>query len=250
MKPSERERYARHLVLPQIGEAGQERLLGSRVLVMGLGGLGSPVGIYLTASGVGHLVLVDYDTVDLSNLQRQPIHTTASVGRDKVSSAADMIKAINPGVSVTAINQNLDDDALTEQVKLADAVVDCTDNFTTRFTLNRICVEQKTPLISGAVIRMEGQVTVFRPDHADSPCYRCLYQEMDEIGEACSQVGILAPVAGIIGAIEATETIKVLLGLGETLEGRLLVLDAATMEWRTLRLRKDPACPVCGDRQS
>jgi len=250
MKPSERERYARHLVLPQIGEAGQERLLGSRVLVMGLGGLGSPVGIYLTASGVGHLVLVDYDTVDLSNLQRQPIHTTASVGRDKVSSAADMIKAINPGVSVSAINQNLDDDALTEQVKLADAVVDCTDNFTTRFTLNRICVEQKTPLISGAVIRMEGQVTVFRPDHADSPCYRCLYQEMDEIGEACSQVGILAPVAGIIGAIEATETIKVLLGLGETLEGRLLVLDAATMEWRTLKLRKDPACPVCGDRQS
>jgi len=206
------------------------------------------VATYLAASGVGHLVLVDFDTVDLSNLQRQPIHTTASVGRDKVSSAADTIKAINPEIQVTAINQNLDDDALTEQIKLADAVVDCTDNFTTRFTLNRICVEQKTPLISGAVIRMEGQVTVFRPDHADSPCYRCLYQEMDEIGEACAQVGILAPVAGIIGAIEATETIKALLDLGETLEGRLLLLDAATMEWRTLKLRKDPACPVCGSR--
>jgi len=248
MKPSERERYARHLVLPQIGEAGQEKLLRSRVLVLGLGGLGSPVATYLAASGVGHLVLVDFDTVDLSNLQRQPIHTTASVGRDKVSSAADTIKAINPEIQLTAINQNLDDDALTEQVKLADAVVDCTDNFTTRFTLNRICVAQKTPLVSGAVIRMEGQVTVFRPDHPDSPCYRCLYQEVDEIGEACSQVGILAPVAGIIGAIEATETIKALLNLGEALEGRLLVFDAATMEWRTLKLRKDPACPVCGSR--
>jgi len=248
MKPSERERYARHLVLPQIGEAGQEKLLRSRVLVLGLGGLGSPVATYLAASGVGHLVIVDYDTVDLSNLQRQLIHTTASVGRDKVSSAADTIKAINPEIQVTTINQNLDDDALTEQITLADAVVDCTDNFTTRFTLNRICVEQNTPLVSGAVIRMEGQVTVFRPDHADSPCYRCLYQEMDEVGEACSQVGILAPVAGIIGTIEATETIKALLNLGETLEGRLLLLDAATMEWRTLKLRKDPACPVCGSR--
>ena len=245
MKPNERQRYARHLVLPQIGEAGQEKLLRSRVLIVGLGGLGSPVATYLAASGVGHLVLVDYDTVDLSNLQRQPIHTTGSVGRDKVSSAADTIKAINPDIEITTINQNLDDDALTGQIKLADTVVDCTDNFTTRFTLNRICVEQKTPLISGAVIRMEGQVTVFRADHADSPCYRCLYQEMDEIGEACAQVGILAPVAGIIGTIEATETIKVLLNLGETLEGRLLVLDAAAMEWRTLKLRKDPACPIC-----
>ena len=245
MKPNDRQRYARHLVLPQIGEAGQEKLLRSRVLIVGLGGLGSPVATYLAASGVGHLVLVDYDTIDLSNLQRQPIHTTGSVGRDKVSSAADTIKAINPDIEITTINQNLDDDALTGQIKLADAVVDCTDNFTTRFTLNRICVEQKTPLISGAVIRMEGQVTVFRADHADSPCYRCLYQEMDEIGEACAQVGILAPVAGIIGTIEATETIKVLLNLGETLEGRLLVLDAAAMEWRTLKLRKDPACPIC-----
>jgi len=248
MKPSDRQRYARHLVLPQIGEVGQEKLLRSRVLVMGLGGLGSPVVTYLAASGIGHLVLVDYDTVDLSNLQRQPIHTTASVGRDKVSSAADMINAINPEIKVTTINQNLDDDALTEQIKLASAVVDCTDNFTTRFTLNRICVEQKRPLISGAVIRMEGQVTVFRPDHANSPCYRCLYQEMDEIGEACSQVGILAPVAGIIGTIEATETIKALLNLGETLEGRLLLLDAAIMEWRILKLHKDPACPTCGQR--
>jgi molybdopterin-synthase adenylyltransferase len=246
VKNYDQTRYSRHLVLPQIGPQGQARLSASRVLIMGLGGLGSPVGIYLAASGVGQLVLIDYDVVELSNLQRQPLHTTASIGQDKASSAKTLLTALNPDIEITARNENLDDEALFEEVKQADAVVDATDNFSTRFALNRACVAAKIPLISGAVIRMEGQVTVFRPDHPDSPCYRCLYQEMDEIGEACAQVGILAPVAGIIGAIQATETIKVLLDLHQSLEGRLLLLDAETMQWRELKLKKDPRCPVCG----
>ncbi len=243
-------RYSRHIMLPQVGPEGQQRLLRSRVLVIGLGGLGSPVTLYLAASGVGHLVVVDYDLVDESNLQRQIVHPTAAIGRDKASSAAETLRALNPTIRITALNCNLPEHELTDQVRLADAVVDATDNFTTRFELNQVCVRERKPLISGAVIRMEGQVTVFRPDRPGGACYRCLYQDLGEEGEACSEVGILAPVAGIIGCIQATETIKILLDIGETLAGRLLLLDASTMEWRTVKLRKDPNCPVCGSCRS
>jgi adenylyltransferase/sulfurtransferase len=239
-------RYSRHILLPQVGIEGQERLRAARVLIVGMGGLGSPVALYLAASGVGHLVLVDHDHVEISNLQRQIVHTSASIGLAKVASAQQTLLGINPEITITTFGQRLDVDALMEQVGLADAVVDATDNFATRFALNRVCVAQKTPLISGAAIRMEGQVAVFRPDRPDSPCYRCLYKDMDELGETCSQTGVLAPVVGIIGSIQATETLKVLLDMGETLTGRLLLLDAYTMEWRSLRLHKDPQCPVCG----
>jgi molybdopterin/thiamine biosynthesis adenylyltransferase len=239
-------RYSRQILLPQVGIEGQQKLLDARVLIIGVGGLGSPVAMYLAASGIGQLVLVDHDKVELSNLQRQIVHTTEHLGLSKVTSAQRMLAALNPEVRVTAIAGQLDPKALVEQVQAADAVVDCSDNFATRFALNRVCVAHKTPLISGAAIRLEGQVAVFRPGRADSPCYRCLYKDMDELGESCSQTGVLAPLVGIIGSIQATETIKVLLDIGETLTGRLLVLDALNMEWRSIKLRKDPDCPVCG----
>ena len=239
-------RYSRQILLPQIGLEGQQKLLATRVLIIGVGGLGSPVAMYLAASGVGHLVLVDYDMVELSNLQRQIAHTTDRIGMHKVNSAQQSLAALNPDVQVTAIAGQLDPEALLEQVQLADAVVDCSDNFATRFALNRVCVANRTPLISGAAIRLEGQVAVFRADRADTPCYRCLYKDMDELGDSCSQTGVLAPLVGIIGSIQATETIKVLLDIGETLTGRLLILDALSMEWRSIKLRKDPDCPVCG----
>ena len=239
-------RYSRHILLPQLGVEGQQKLLDARVLIIGLGGLGSPVAMYLAASGVGQLAIVDHDRVELSNLQRQIAHTTNAIGIDKSSSAKQTLEALNPAVRITTFNKTLDADELTEQVRLADVVVDASDNFATRFGLNRLCVEQKKPLISGAVIRMEGQVTTFRADLPDSPCYRCLYKDMDELAETCSETGVLAPVAGIIGCIQATEVLKVLTGVGQSLSGRLLMLDAQTMEWREIKLRKDPDCPVCG----
>jgi adenylyltransferase/sulfurtransferase len=239
-------RYSRHILLPQVGVDGQQKLLDARVLIIGLGGLGSPAAMYLAASGIGHLVIVDHDRVELSNLQRQIAHTTEAIGTDKVASAQAGLKRLNPDIRVTTFNKTLGADELAEQVRLADAVVDASDNFATRFGLNRLCVEYKKPLISGAAIRMEGQVTTFRPDIPGSPCYRCLYQDMDEIAETCSETGVLAPVPGIIGSIQATETIKVLTGVGRTLHGRLLVLDAQTMEWHDMILRQDPDCPVCG----
>jgi len=238
-------RYSRQILLPQIGVNGQQQLLQSRVLIIGLGGLGSPAAMYLAASGVGHLVLVDHDHVELSNLQRQIIHSTNSLGTAKVDSARQALHALNPEIKISTFNQKLNTETLTEQVRHADAVVDATDNFAIRFALNRICVPEKTAIISGAAIRMEGQVAVFHNGQPGSPCYRCLYEETDELGEACSETGILAPVAGVIGSILAIETIKVLLHIGTSLAGRLLLFDAHTMEWRSVTLRKDPACPVC-----
>lgn len=237
-------RYSRHILLPQIDVRGQEKLLASRVLIVGLGGLGSPVAMYLAASGVGHLVLVDHDRVDLTNLQRQIVHATERVGQDKVTSAAHGLDAINPGVRVTTINQKLEGAALEEQVQQVDAVVDTTDNFASRFAINEACMRAGKPLISGAVVRFEGQVAVFPPG---GPCYRCLYAEGGGPDEACATLGVLAPAAGIIGSIQAVETLKVLLGIGQTLAGRLLLFDALNMEWREIRLRKDPVCPVCGE---
>jgi adenylyltransferase/sulfurtransferase len=246
----QRERYSRHLLLPPIGEQGQERLLAARVFVLGAGGLGSPAAMYLAASGVGHLVIADFDHVDLSNLQRQILHRTADLGRDKVASAHDTLHALNPGVTVTPMPFAPDEVDLDEQVGLADVVVDASDNFESRFELNRLCVRHATPLVSAAAVRFEAQVSVFDPRDPHSPCYRCLYADDSAGGDACSQVGVLAPLLGIAGSIQAAETLKLIVGTGQSLAGRVLMLDALSMEWRSLRLRKDPKCPVCGGHAS
>jgi len=246
MTSEQESRYSRHILLAQIGRQGQEKLLASRVLIVGMGGLGSPVAMYLAASGVGHLVLTDFDIVELSNLQRQIIHHTDDVGENKVESARAAIRDLNPGIQVTAIPWALQDEELEREVRAADVVIDACDNFETRFDLNAACWRSGTPLVSAAAMRMEGQVTVFDPRQPHSPCYRCLYSDESSEGEACSQVGVLAPLLGIVGSIQATEAMKLIVGMGTTMVGRVLVLDALDMELRTLKLRKDPQCPVCG----
>ena len=245
-------RYSRQIMLPQFDIAGQQRLLSSHVLIIGLGGLGSPVAMYLAAAGIGQLTLVDDDAVDLSNLQRQIVHTHADIGHAKVESAAQTLRAMNPEINVSTIQHRLSGDELNQAVQQADLVVDASDNFATRFAINQACVDTHTPLVSGAAMRLEGQVSVFLntppgPDNdaAQSPCYRCLYDDIPEAETTCSDTGVLSPVVGIIGSIQATEAIKVLAGLGTSLAGRLLTLDASTMEFREIRLRRDPACPVC-----
>ena len=239
-------RYSRHIMLPQLDYEGQLKLTESKALIIGAGGLGSPVAMYLASSGVGHLTIVDFDHIELSNLQRQLLHGTSDIGRLKVDSAKDTLSELNSEIEITTIDRQLEEDELREQVKLADIVLETTDNFKSRFLLNRLCVEEKKPLVSGSVIRFEGQLSVFRSDKDDSPCYHCLYKESEELGETCSQNGVLAPVVGIIGSIQATEAIKVLTGLGTDLSGRLVMFDALTMEWRELKLKKDPNCSVCG----
>lgn len=241
-------RYSRQIMLPQVDADGQTRLLESRVLVIGLGGLGSPIAMYLAAAGVGHVDVSDFDTVEISNLQRQIVHATPDIGRTKVDSAVDRLRSLNPDVEITGINRSLADDDLIRLVEAADVVVDGSDNFETRFAVNEASVRTVTPLVSGAVIRFEGQITTFIPQDPASPCYRCLYKDDSEEMQTCSQTGVLAPVPGIVGSIQATEVLKVLLGL-PTLCGRLLLLDAESMEIRTLRLPKDPKCPVCGSTQ-
>lgn len=245
MHDEQLQRYSRQILLPQIDIDGQQKLLASRVLVIGLGGLGSPLALYLAAAGVGQLVLADDDTVDLSNLQRQIMHRTADIGRAKTDSARTAIAALNPEIKVTTFAYRLAGDALARAVAEADVVVDASDNFATRFALNAACVQARTPLVSGAAIRMEGQVAVFDLRRADSPCYRCLYRDDPGPAEGCAQRGVLAPLPGIIGSVQAVEVIKLLLGIGTTLQGRLLLLDALTLEWRSVILRKDPHCPVC-----
>jgi len=240
-------RYSRQIMLPAIGIEGQEQLLNSRVLLFGLGGLGSPVAMYLAAAGVGELVLVDFDHVDLTNLQRQIIHSTASISQLKVDSARQTLRALNPDCRIETICSRLEGKELAQEVAKADLVIDGTDNFTTRFAINDACVAQRKPLVSGAAIRMEGQVSVFSGE-PDAPCYRCLYGSSTELDESCSQNGVLSPLVGIIGSVQALEAIKVLTGAGKPLVGRLLVLDAMEMQWQTLKLKKDPACRTCGGR--
>ena len=234
------------MMLPEIDAEGQQRLANSRVLIIGLGGLGSSSSIYLAAAGIGHLVLVDFDSVDLSNLQRQILHTTADIGRPKVESARDCLLAINPDTQVTLIDHKLEQEALENEVSAVDVVVDASDNFETRFAINAACIKTRTPLVSGAAIRFEAQVSVFNPQHAESPCYRCLYGRDASIDQSCTANGVIAPLLGIIGSIQACETMKLIMNIGKTLEGRLLLLDALTMEWHTADLPRDPDCPVCG----
>jgi molybdopterin/thiamine biosynthesis adenylyltransferase len=238
-------RYSRQIMLPKVDIIGQQKLLQSNVLIIGMGGLGSPAAMYLASAGVGHLTLCDHDHVELSNLQRQIAHSTEDIGKPKVQSAAQTLRALNPDVQLQLIDHRLQGEELHDHIKSADVVVDGSDNFTTRFQLNEACVRWRKPLVSGAAIRMEGQVSVFRADNPLSPCYRCVYKDEDEFNQTCSETGVLSPVVGIIGSIQATETLKILLNLGETLMGRLMLLDALSMEWRTIKLRKDPQCPVC-----
>ena len=238
-------RYSRQIMLPQFGYEGQQRLLAAHVLVVGAGGLGSPAAMYLAAAGIGRLTLADHDTVDLSNLQRQILHAHRDIGRPKVESARERLLALNPDVDVVTLQARVDTAQLQSLVTQADAVVDASDNFATRFAVNAACVAAGTPLVTGAAIRLEGQLSVFIPTRADSPCYRCLYREGEEPDQTCADNGVLAPVVGVIGSLQALETIKLLTGLGETLCGRLLVFDGLHQEWRNIRLPKDPHCPVC-----
>ncbi|MBK8181863.1 MAG: molybdopterin-synthase adenylyltransferase MoeB [Candidatus Competibacteraceae bacterium] len=242
-------RYSRQILLPEIDIDGQERLRRARALIVGLGGLGSAAAMYLAAAGVGQLTLVDFDTVDLSNLQRQIIHRTADRGRLKVASARDTLLALNPLIQIAAISKQLNDAEMQEQVEQVDVVVDATDNLATRLTINAACVRARTPLVSGAAIRLEGQVLVWRPGR-DGACYQCLYHNAAMTSETCAQTGVLAPMVGIIGSIQALEAIKLLTGLGETLDGRLLLVDAARMEWQMMKVRRDPSCVVCGERMN
>lgn len=244
-------RYSRHIMLPQIEYAGQEKLTQSHALIVGAGGLGAPVAMYLAAAGVGTLTICDFDQVDLTNLQRQIIHTTAAVGQNKALSAQATIAALNPEVNVHVETTRLNDEALAARVLAADVVIDCSDNFATRYLLNQLCFDYKKPLVSGAAIRFEGQLSVFDFRHADSPCYHCLYPDVgDDQALRCADNGVFAPLVGMIGTAQAAEAIKVLLNMGQSMEGRLLLLDALSAEWRTIRLKKDPSCAVCGQAES
>lgn len=236
--------YSRQIRLAQIGARGQQRLLDSRILIVGMGGLGSPAAMYLAAAGVGHLVISDFDRVEPSNLQRQIVHRAADIGEAKAGSASRTLRALNPEIEITAIDWQFDGQELEEQASKSDIVLDCSDNFPTRFSINEACVKTRTPLVSGAAIRMEGQATTFLPDH-NGPCYRCLYRDEDAEYETCAAEGILPPVVGVIGTIQALEAIKLITGAGKTLCGRLLLFDGNAMEFQTVRLPRDPACPVC-----
>lgn len=240
-------RYSRHILLPQIGIEGQEKLLAARALVIGAGGLGSPIALYLASAGVGSITLCDNEDVDLTNLQRQIVHRTDSVGRKKVESARATLAAINPEVKVTALAERVGEKRLEALAAQADVVLDGSDNFATRHAVNRVCVRLGKPLVSGAAVRFDGQVAVFDLRAPGSPCYACLFPESGESEDIrCAVMGVFAPLTGIVGSIQAAEALKLIAGAGETLAGRLLLLDALAMQVRTIKLAKDPACPVCG----
>jgi len=244
-------RYSRHILLPQIGIPGQEKLIKSRALIIGLGGLGSPVAMYLAASGIGELILCDNDNVDLTNLQRQAIHNSETVGMSKVQSATKAIAKINPEIRVVAIQKYVDEERLQELVKKADVVIDASDNFVTRHAINQVCVTHRKPLVSGAAIRFNGQVSVFDLSSSASPCYHCLFSKDGSNKDMhCAIMGVFSPLVGIIGCMQAAEAIKILLNIGRTLNGRLMLLDGLTMEWRSVKLNKDPACAICGINKS
>ncbi len=241
-------RYSRHILLPEIDILGQQALLDSHVLIVGLGGLGSPVGLYLASAGVGKLTLVDDDSVELSNLQRQVIHKESTIGIDKVSSAKQAMLALNNDIEINTINERLQSEQLEQLINDVDVVVDCTDNFAARFLLNQVTQQLKVPLVSGAAIRLDGQITVYDSRVENSACYRCIYQDTGEPLQTCSESGVLSPLLGVIGSMQAIETIKLLTHAGESLVGRLLIFDALSMAWREVRIKRDPECPVCNNR--
>jgi adenylyltransferase/sulfurtransferase len=239
-------RYSRHILLPQIGVEGQEAIVNARALVIGAGGLGSPAAYYLASAGVGTLVLADGDTVDLTNLQRQILHRTASVGQPKAESGQATLAEINPECRVLPLLERLSGARLEEEVAQADVVLDCCDNFATRHAVNRACVKFRKPLVSGAAIRFDGQVAVFDSRQDNAPCYHCLFPEGQDVEEVrCAVMGVFAPLTGIIGTVQAAEALKLLAGIGQSLAGRLLLLDGLGMEWREIRVPRDPGCEVC-----
>lgn len=240
-------RYSRHILLDEIGIEGQQRLLDAKVLVIGAGGLGSPAALYLAASGVGQLVIVDDDEVDLTNLQRQILHTTERVGQPKVDSARVALSQINPDIEVIPLRERVAGARLAELVAASTVVLDCSDNFATRHAVNRACVAARVPLVAGAVIRFDGQLSVFDPRDCASPCYACLFPPGAGFEDAaCSTMGVFAPLVGVIGAMQAAEALKLMIGIGESLAGRLLLLDGRSMEWSSIGIARDPGCPVCG----
>ena len=238
-------RYSKQIMLPQIDIEGQQKINDSKMLIIGMGGLGSPTALYLAAAGVGHIVIADFDQVELSNLQRQIIHSTSDIGDDKVNSAKAKLLELNPNITVTVANEIMHSDNLVSLIKDVDIVLDGTDNFESRFEINKACVECHKPLISAAVIRFEGQISVFKGYEVDQPCYQCLYSEQGDGRESCVENGVLAPVAGLVGTIQALQAIKVLLGLGEQLCGELLLIDGLDLSFRKVKIVKDSECPIC-----
>jgi adenylyltransferase/sulfurtransferase len=240
-------RYSRHILLSQIGIEGQDRIVAARALVIGAGGLGSPAAYYLASAGIGTLVLADGDTVDLTNLQRQILHRTDSIGMAKSESGRRTLNEINPECRVVALRERLSGARLDEEVAQADVVLDCCDNFATRHAVNRACVKFAKPLVSGAAIRFDGQVAVFDSRQPNAPCYHCLFPEGQEVEEVrCAVMGVFAPITGMIGTVQAAEALKLLIGCGTSLAGRLLLLDGLGLEWREIRVPRDPGCAVCG----
>lgn len=246
MKDEQLLRFSRQIMLPTMDVAGQQELVDATVLIVGMGGLGCPAAMYLSAAGVGHLIIADDDTVEITNLQRQIAHEQSNLGESKVSSAEATLKGLNPDVRITQIKNRLEGDLLEQAIVSADVVVDASDNFNTRFAVNQSCLKNKKPLVSGAAIRMEGQIAVFDSGNPESPCYQCLYSECGDDDASCSQNGVMAPLVGIIGSVQAMETIKLITGIGNSLVGRLLLLDATAMQWREMKLPRDPSCPACG----
>ena len=239
-------RYSRHILLPEIGVEGQERLRAAHVLVVGAGGLGCPAALYLASSGIGRLTIADPDRVDVTNLQRQILYRSDAVGSGKADAARKTLAAVNPAVTVVPLAERLEGEALERRVAQADVVLDCSDNFATRHAVNRACVRHAKPLVSGAAIRFDGQVAVFDLRQREAPCYACLFPEGGETEELrCAVMGVLAPLTGAVGSLQAVEAIKLVAGAGESLSGRLLMFDALRAEWRSVRVRKDPACAVC-----
>jgi len=242
-------RYSRHILLDELGIEGQRRLLAAHALVIGAGGLGSPVALYLGTAGVGRLTIVDDDHVDLTNLQRQIAHDQSRIGQPKAQSAARSVRAINPEVEVVALHQRADAAALAALASTADVVIDCSDNFATRQAVNAACVAHARPLVAGAAVGFDGQISVYDTRRADCPCYACLFPPDSAFEEQhCATMGVFAPLVGIIGAMQAAEALKLLAGVGVPLAGRLQMLDARTMEWTTISVPRDPACPVCASR--
>ena len=240
-------RYSRHILLDALGIEGQQRILDTHALVVGAGGLGSPAALYLASAGIGTLTLVDNDTVDLTNLQRQILHTEARVGLPKVESGKQALATVNPAVNVVPVQKRLAGPELEALVATADIVLDCTDNFATRHAINRACVAHRKPLVSGAAVRFDGQISVYDLRRDDAPCYHCLFPEAEDVEEIrCAVMGVFAPLTGIVGTMQAAEALKLAAGIGESLTGRLLLLDALSMEWRNVRFRRDPDCAVCG----
>ncbi len=240
-------RYSRHILLEEIGVEGQQRLAASHAVVIGAGGLGSPVALYLGSAGLGRITLVDADTVDVTNLQRQIAHAQDRVGQAKVDSAREAIRALNPAVNVQVVAQRADAALLDTLVPGASVVLDCTDNFATRHAINAACVRHRVPLVSGAAIRFDGQVAVYDPRDGQAPCYACVFPPQQAVEETrCATMGVFAPLVGVIGSLQAAEALKLLAGAGTTLTGRLLMLDGLRMEWNEIRVSRQAGCPVCG----